>query len=83
MKSSARGRLKLIVLFLIVGGTAAMAQGQRITVNVENKTLKELFLTIEKQTTYRFAYRNVVLDDRKDVTIHVKDASVSTILETA
>jgi TonB-linked SusC/RagA family outer membrane protein len=85
MKLLTKERAMLIVLFLFVGciGLKAQAQEQRVTVNVENKTLKELFSTIEKQTTYRFAYRNVVLDNRKDVTIHQTNASVSEILSAA
>ncbi|GHT67885.1 SusC/RagA family TonB-linked outer membrane protein [Bacteroidia bacterium] len=72
-----------IILFLIVGCIGLKAQEQRITVNVENKTLRDLFSVIEKQSAYRFSYRNVVLDNKKDVTIHKKDASVSEILKTA
>lgn len=84
--------LKLIVLFMVLGSVSLFAQEQQsqqesqeqpVTINLKNKTLKELFLEIEKQTTYRFAYRNIVLDNKKDITINMKNATVPAVLKAA
>lgn len=81
MKLSTKARAMLIVLFLTVGCFGMKAQEQQVTVNMENKTLKEVFSEIEKQTSYRFSYRNVVLDDEKDVTVQKRNANVTEILK--
>lgn len=83
MKSLTRWRTRLIVLFFVTGCIGAMAQEHLITINLENKTLRELFSEIEKQTTYRFAYRNVVLDNKKDITIHMRNTTIPAVLTTA
>lgn len=57
------------------------AQSQRVTIELKNATLKELFSIVEKQTSYRFAYRNVVLDESNDVSISVKNKSVPEVLD--
>ena len=45
------------------------AQGELVTVHLKNASLKEVFNVIEKQTSYHFSYRNVVIDDKKDITV--------------
>ena len=48
--------------------SSALAQ-QRVTVNINQSSLKTLFDTIEKQTSYRFSYINGVLENEGPVTI--------------
>lgn len=74
---------QLFVLLLFMGGSIQMlsAQNQSVTVKLENATLKELFTVIERQTSYRFSYRNVVLDEKENVTVSMKDASVPQVLD--
>lgn len=71
------------VLMIIIGLTNASAQGEKVTVNVKNATLKEVFNTIERQTTYRFSYRNSLLDDKKDITVSKSKAEVTEVLDIA
>ncbi len=73
----------LLMCVTAVGIAYAAASDQRVTVNVENTTLKSLFKDIESQTTYRFSYRNALLDKRKDVTVHMTDVPVSSVLDEA
>lgn len=73
----------LLMCVTAVGIAYAAASDQRVTVNVENTTLKSLFKDIESQTTYRFSYRNAVLDNRKDVTVRMTDVPVSRVLDAA
>jgi iron complex outermembrane receptor protein len=56
------------------------AQEQTVTLNLKNASLKQVFNAVEKQTTYRFSYRNVIIDKRKDITISKSHAPVSSVL---
>lgn len=76
-------RLKVVTLLLMLGiiQVAAQTEMQKVSVNLRNVSLPELFTAIEKQTTYRFSYRDIVIDQKKDVTVVKSDASVSTVLD--
>ena len=78
-----RWRRGVLTLCLSLGCLVAFAQGQRATVQLKNGSLEELFSSIEKQTSYRFAYRNTLVDRQKPITLSMKDAEVSTILNAA
>ena len=43
---------------------AAFAQEQKVTVDLKQRPLTELFSFIEKQTPYRFSYRDIVLQGK-------------------
>lgn len=60
-----------------------MAQGNSISLNVKNISLKELFNTIEAKTPYRISFRNVVIDERKDISLSKKRVPVTEILDEA
>ncbi|MBB3186555.1 SusC/RagA family TonB-linked outer membrane protein [Microbacter margulisiae] len=78
-----RLKMKHLVLFFLLGFVCIShiyAQKQTVTVHMKNGTLSELFSAIEKQTTYHFSYRDVIIDNRKDVTISQTDVPVSVIL---
>ena len=70
----------LMLLFYICGLTAR-AQTQTVTLNLRNVSLKQVFGAIEKQTTYRFSYRNVVIDERRDITVSRTNATVQAVLD--
>jgi TonB-linked SusC/RagA family outer membrane protein len=70
----------MLSLFCSIG---TYAQEQRVTMKVKNASLKDVFKKIEKQTTYRFSYRDVVVDNRKDVTMSKVNVSVSSVLDEA
>lgn len=79
-------RLKWFTLFsllLFFSTFHAIAQEKLVTVNVKNVSLKDIFNLIENQTTYRFSYRNVILDDNKNISIQVTNAPVTTVLDQA
>ena len=83
MKKIIKHRLRqFILLFFFIGNVGILAaQSQRVTIELKNATLKELFSIVEKQTSYRFAYRNVVLDDSNEISISVKNKSVPEVLD--
>ena len=70
----------VLMLLLCVVSLGAYAQGQTVTVNLKNVSLKQMFSAIERQTTYRFSYRNAIVGDRHDVTVSYTNAAVSTVL---
>lgn len=78
-------KLRMLTLFslLFFFSVSLFAQEKGITVHLENVSLREVFSAIEKQTTYRFSYRNVVIDATKDISISKTKASVSSILNEA
>lgn len=54
-----------------------------VTINVRNASLREVLDVIEKQTTYRFAYRDVVIDRQTNITVVKEKASVTAVLDVA
>ncbi|MDR1814537.1 MAG: TonB-dependent receptor [Tannerella sp.] len=70
-------------LLLVCQDINAQTQEQLVTINVKNASLKQVFNAIEKQTTYRFSYRDVVVDNRKDISISMEKVPVSEVLTKA
>lgn len=56
---------------------------QKVTVNVVNASLKQVFSTIENQTSYRFSYKSDIIDHRKDITIRKSGVPVTAVLDAA
>lgn len=72
----------MLLSFLFFFGTLeAIGQEKLVTINVKNASLSEVFKVIEKQTTYRFSYRDVVMDSEKNISISESDVSVPFILD--
>lgn len=57
------------------------AQSEKVSVSVKNGTIKELFKTIEKQTTYRFSYRSSEVETGKRITVEATKESVGSLLD--
>lgn len=70
----------LTLLFIFCCG-GIHAQEQLVTVNLKKATLRKVFKAVEQQTTYRFSYRNEVIDDREDITVIKKQVSVTEVLD--
>lgn len=72
----------LSFLFLLFVGSANLeAQNRKITLSVEKVSLRQLFNAIEKQTDYKFLYRDLILDDLKDVSVNVEGKEISHVLD--
>jgi len=69
-----------LLLFMLFGFQAAYSQEQKVNVNFKNASLRDVFSVIEKQSTYRFSYRNAVIDVRKDITFIQSNMSVAELL---
>lgn len=77
--------IKYYLLMLLFCMTASVAFGQTQTINIhlKNASLRQVFSAIEKQTTYRFSYRNDMIDNRHDITISDNSATVQSVLDAA
>ena len=83
-KSSNKSKLSFIVcvIFLLINPFLAFSQQNvKITISVENGNLQQLFDEIERNSSYRFSYRDIVLENRKDVSIKASNQSVESILD--
>lgn len=80
-------KLKRFGLFMLLSFLACLttmqAQEQFVTVKLKNVSLKELFKEIETQTSYRFSYRNIVIDSKNDISITKEKAPVGKVLDEA
>ena len=80
-KKNILSKLALVAIFVCISVTA-VAQ-QRVTVQLRNASLRQLFTAIEKQTDYRFSYRDVNIDSRRDITIDMTNVPVTEVLDAA
>lgn len=58
------------------------AQNTNVTLSVNNTNIKEVFGQIEKQTSYKFSYREADVANKQNVTISVSKEKLETLLET-
>ncbi|MDP2335803.1 MAG: TonB-dependent receptor [Bacteroidota bacterium] len=74
----------LLILALCLQSTASVwSQTTRISLKMEQTTLKELFNTIENKSGYRFFYNNDEVDVTQKVTIDVSNKPIGDILTQA
>ena len=58
----------------------ASAQTGKVTLKIENAPVKELFNAIEKQSSYRFSYRDADLKGKQNVTVSSQDENLKDVL---
>ena len=58
----------------------ASAQTGKVSVTLQNATVQELFSTIEKQTSYRFSYRDAELQGKKVISVNVENEELKSLL---
>lgn len=61
--------MKLVILltFVLQLGVFANSKAQQVNISVKNLPLKEVFTELNKQTKYRFLYKEESIQDRKSV----------------
>ena len=69
-----------ILITFIAPNAIYSQQPANVSVSVKNASLRQLFDEIEKNTVYKFSYRDILLDNKKDITINVSNTPVETIL---
>lgn len=78
--------MKLISLFLILSVTASYAtktysQSTLLSLEANQRTIKEVFKEIERKSEYIFFYYDGVLDVNRKVNVNVKNQTVDKILD--
>ena len=72
--------LLLVLSFIFLTTIPANAQTGTVKLKLKNVTLPRLFQEIEKQSTYRFSYRDADLVGKAPVTVSVKERSLKSVL---
>lgn len=72
-----RAALIYLCMFAFI---STYAQIGKVTVNLKNVSVKELFNAIEKQTSYRFSYRDVEIKGIRNVSISAANSELKQLL---
>ena len=68
--------ISLVLLLSIFGLSNAQTSNQKVTIELKNVTLKDFVRPIESQTNYAIVYQDILVDNKKDVTIKEKFNSI-------
>lgn len=71
----------LILFFFLMSSTVLYAQDAKVSISLENASFKQLFESIEKQTKYRFSYRDADVAGKEPISVSAKDQMVSQLLK--
>ncbi|MDR1403365.1 MAG: TonB-dependent receptor [Tannerellaceae bacterium] len=67
-------------LFTLLTPLQAQAQTSRVTLSLENVNLKTFFDALEKQSSYSFTYRDIIVEDKNDISLTVNNQTVEQAL---
>lgn len=76
-----KGIIILLTLLLYCFTGIASAQGKMISIDVNNAGLEQVFSLIERQSAYKFSYRNSILDQTRDISLKIETSKVEEILQ--
>lgn len=80
-----RLRFNTLFVFLLIGTfhlcASAYSQTTRVSLNVKNATLEEVFHELEKATNYIFLYKSEVVQGKKAVNIEATNKPLNQILQ--
>lgn len=72
-----RPTLLSLCMLTFIGGYSQTGQ---VNLNLKNATVKELFREIEKQTSYRFSYRDIEINNKGGITISGQGKELKEVL---
>lgn len=75
--SKLRPALLSLCMLTFIGGYSQTGQ---VNLNLKNATVKELFREIEKQTSYRFSYRDIEINNKGGITISGQGKELKEVL---
>lgn len=70
----------LALSILTVSGNS-YAQKTRLSVNLKNASIKEIFMAIEQQSEFRFLYRDELINAEKRMNINMQNSQIFEILD--
>lgn len=68
------------LLLLLTVSATAMAQSRKISIDIQNVTVKEFITEIEKHSNYTFAYNNSEIDLTARVSVKATDEDIISIV---
>ena len=68
----------LLTLFSLIN---AQNQTQKVSIKLQNATLKEFIKQIESKTSFTVVYRDVLIDEKNDITISVVESSLEEVIK--
>jgi TonB-dependent SusC/RagA subfamily outer membrane receptor len=71
----------IFIFLLFIGSINLSAQNRKLTISLDKVNLRQLFNAIEKQSDYKFLYRDFILDDKRDLSIKVEGRDVTSVLD--
>ncbi|MGQ8335573.1 TonB-dependent receptor [Sunxiuqinia sp. A32] len=76
-------RLCVLIFFIALGSVSASvySQNTKLTLNMHNSRLVDVFNSIEEQTNFYFFYNRDLLDDQQIVTVDVENKNIDEILD--
>jgi TonB-dependent starch-binding outer membrane protein SusC len=69
-----------LLIISFVSASASVFSQSKISVDLKNVTVKDVFADIEKKSDFKFLYRNELVDVGRQVTISANNESVETVL---
>ncbi|SFS76581.1 TonB-linked outer membrane protein, SusC/RagA family [Porphyromonadaceae bacterium NLAE-zl-C104] len=73
--------LLLIITAFCIQANNSYSQNVKVSLNIQNATITDIFHEIENRTDYRFFYNKTLLDTEKRVSVNSNEKEVSTILD--
>lgn len=70
----------LALSFCMLTFVDASAQTGTVSVDLKNGSIKDLFNVVEKQTSYRFSYREVEVKGKDGISVSAKNEALKTLL---
>lgn len=71
----------ITLLAFFLHASLLWSQTGNLSFSIRNADLRQLFELIESKSGVMFSYKDMILDDRKDITLAVKDESVEYVLD--
>lgn len=71
----------LLLFIIVVGSLDIFAQDVRITLTVENQTLKNVIVALEQQTEFTFLYSSTHIDMQQKISFVAKDEPLKSVLD--
>ena len=71
----------LLILFTVHLSATVYSQGTKITLSMQDVSIKEVLQKIESQTDFRFIYENEKINLDKKININVNEKNVEVILD--
>ncbi len=72
----------LAAMLIFTGLLHAQNQSQPISLNLKNTTLKDFFKQVETKTSFTVVYRDVLIDNKKNVSINASNSPLNEVVKT-